>query len=96
MHLSGDRQEIAAGQGIRLDGSFLRAITGTSGAHMCQIVEKYYHVADGTGIIKNCMELVRQKLSVHVPMKKGVREILDFFRDHGVCMSVAAMTRKNR
>lgn len=89
-------QEIAAGQGIRLDGSFLRAITGTSGAHMCQIVEKYYHVSDGTGIIENCMKLVRQKLSVHVPMKKGVREILDFFRDQGVCMSVASSSAKEQ
>ncbi len=83
-------QEIAVLQGITLDGSFLRAITGTSGAHMRRIIEKYYHVPDGTDVIQKCMEQVRQKLSVHVPVKKGVREILEYFRDKGICMAVAS------
>lgn len=83
-------QEIAVKQGITLDGSFLRAISGTSGARMCRVVEEYYHVSDGNSIIAECMEQVRQKLSVHVPVKKGVREILDFFQDNGIGMAVAS------
>lgn len=83
-------QEIAAGQDIRLDGSFLRAISGTNGNRMCRVIEEYYHVSDGTDIMERCMERVRQKLSVYVPVKKGVRKILDYFRDNGICMAVAS------
>lgn len=83
-------QEIAVKQEIMLDGSFLRAISGTSGAHMSRVVEEYYHVPDGTDIIKRCMEQVKQKLSVHVPVKKGVHEILDFFQNNGMGMAVAS------
>lgn len=83
-------QEIAAWQDIRLDGSFLRAISGTNGNRMCRVIEEYYHVSDGTDIMEMCMERVRQKLSVYVPVKKGVRKILDYFRDNGICMAVAS------
>ncbi len=83
-------QEIAIQQDISLDGSFLKAISGTNGAHMCHVIEKYYHVSDGTDIMETCMERVRQKLSVHVPVKKGVCEILDFFRNNGIGMAVAS------
>lgn len=83
-------QEIAVQRDIILDGSFLKAISGTNGARMCQVIEAYYHVPDGTEIMENCMEQMKQKLSVHVPMKKGVREILDFFRDNGIGMAVAS------
>lgn len=83
-------QEIAAWQDIRLDCSFLRAISGTNGNRMCRVIEEYYHVSDGTDIMERCMERVRQKLSVYVPVKKGVRKILDYFRDNGICMAVAS------
>ncbi len=83
-------QEIAARQDITLDGSFLRAISGTNGAHMCRVIEKYYHVPDGKDIMERCMEQVRQKLSVYVPMKKGVRDILDYFRKNDIGIAVAS------
>lgn len=83
-------QEIAARQDITLDGSFLRAISGTNGAYMCRVIEKYYHVPDGKDIMERCMEQVRQKLSVYVPMKKGVRDILDYFRKNDIGIAVAS------
>ena len=83
-------QEIAARQDITLDGSFLRAISGTNGAYMCRVIEKYYHVPDGKDIMERGMEQVRQKLSVYVPMKKGVRDILDYFRKNDIGIAVAS------
>lgn len=83
-------QEIAIENNVGLDGSFLRAISGTNGERMRHTVEKYYHVADGTAIMQDCMERVRMKLSVNVPMKKGVHGILRMFHEKNICMAVAS------
>lgn len=82
--------EIAAERGMELGNGFLEAITGTSGAHMCQVLEEFYRVADGAAIAKECMGRVREKLSVHVPVKEGVYEILEFFRERGMKTAVAS------
>ena len=83
-------QEIAGERNTELDSSFLNAISGTNGEYMCHVIEKYYHVPDGTAIMEECKRMVRKKLSVHVPMKKGVHEILDFFQEKGIYMAVAS------
>lgn len=82
--------EIADERGIILGDNFVKDISGTNGARMRRIVEAYYQVPDSTGLIEECMERVKEKLSRHVPMKKGVPEILDFFRGNGVPMAVAS------
>lgn len=83
-------QEIAGEKGVELDGSFVKAISGTNGSHMCRVIERYYHVPDGTAIMNECMGRIRKKLSVHVPVKKGVHEILDFFQKKGIRLTVAS------
>lgn len=83
-------QEIAMEKGVKLDGSFVKAVSGTNGRHMRQVIERYYHVPDGTAIMDDCMGRIRKKLSVHVPVKKGVHEILDFFQKKGIRMAVAS------
>lgn len=83
-------QEIAEKRGIVLGEGFLKAISGTNGAYMCRIIENYYQVSDGHAIMQECMGRVRDKLSVHVPVKKGVYEILDFFQKEGIRMAVAS------
>lgn len=83
-------QEIAGEIGVKLDGSFVKAISGTNGQHMCRVIERYYHVPDGTAIMDECMGRIRKKLSVQVPVKKGVHEILDFFQKKGIRIAVAS------
>lgn len=83
-------QEIAAEKGVKLDGGFVKAISGTNGSHMCRVIERYYHVPDGTAIMDECMGRIRRKLAVHVPVKKGVHEILDFFQKKGMRIAVAS------
>lgn len=82
--------EIAEEKGVVLGNDFVGAISGTNGAHMRQVVEDYYHVSDGAGIIEDCMKRVREKLSKQVPMKKGVLEILEFFQENKIPMAVAS------
>ena len=83
-------QEIAGERGVKLDSGFANVISGTSGPHMRKIIERFYHVADGTAIIEACMERIRKRLSVHVPLKPGVHEILDFFREKNIRSAVAS------
>lgn len=83
-------QEIAGEKGVELGKDFPKAISGTNGAYMCHVIEEYYHVSDGSAVARDCMERVREKLSVCVPVKKGVQEILDFFRGKDVRMAVAS------
>ena len=83
-------KEIANERGTELDDSFSKAISGTNGEYMCHVIETYYNVWDGTAIMKDCIRRVKEKLSVHVPIKKGVYEILEFFQKRGFRMVVAS------
>lgn len=82
--------ELAAEHKLELAGGFLQAISGSSGAHMNQVLEEYYHVSDGAVLAQECMRRVREKLAVHVPVKEGVYEILAFFKEKGMPIAVAS------
>ena len=69
---------------------FVGDICGTSGAHMCRVIEKHYGVADGSVIMEECMKRVRQKLKVHVPKKSGAERIVKAFCDKGIRLAVAS------
>ena len=81
--------ELAAENGVVLNEDFVGDICGTSGAHMCRVIEKHYGVSDGSIIMEECMKRVRQKLSVHVPKKQGTDRIIKAFHDRGVRIAVA-------
>lgn len=83
-------QELATERDIRLEDGFLEAVSGTNGLYMRQVIEKFYHVPDGSPIVAECMERIRKKLSVYVPVKEGVYEILAFFRTKGIRIAVAS------
>lgn len=82
--------ELAAENGVTLGKDFVADICGTSGAHMCRVIEKHYGVADGSMIMEECMKRVRQKLKVYVPKKSGIDRILKAFHDRGVRLAVAS------
>ena len=82
--------ELAAENGVTLGIDFVGDICGTSGAHMCRVLEKHYGVADGSVIMEECMKRVRQKLKVHVPKKSGAERIVKTFCDKGIRLAVAS------
>lgn len=82
--------ELAAEYDIELGKSFLKAISGTNGTHMKRVIEQYYQVADGTAIMEECMNRMKQKLEIDVPLKTGVCKILEYFRENGVRLAVAS------
>lgn len=86
--------EIADGMGVTLGDGWVEAISGTNGAVMCRAIEKFYHIPDGADIMNACKRLVREKLARHVPVKAGVKEILDFFRKKGLRMALASSSTR--
>jgi HAD superfamily hydrolase (TIGR01509 family) len=83
-------QELAKERGIVLDEGFVRSICGTSGAQIEHVVERYYHVESGAGIVRECKSRVRQKLMEKVPVKEGVPEILAKYKKEGLKMAIAS------
>lgn len=83
-------KEIAEECSVRLGDDFLMAISGTNGTHMKKVIEKYYQVSDGSDIMEECMERMKRKLEIHVPVKKGVSEILEYFHSFGIRLAVAS------
>ncbi len=82
--------ELAAEYGVSLGNRFVMEISGTNGERMKRVVEKYYHVSNGSVVIEACMERMKEKLDLHVPVKKGVYEILEYFRRLGMPIAVAS------
>lgn len=83
-------QEIAAERSVQLADDFLTAISGTNGCRMKQVIKAYYHVSDGTSIMEKCMSRMKHKLEDHVPVKKGVYKILEYFHEHNIRLAVAS------
>lgn len=84
--------EIADEYNVALDKDFARKICGTTGADTLRIIEEYYHVSDSDSevIAQDCVKRVRKKLAAYVPLKEGVHEILDFFKQKNIKMAVAS------
>ena len=83
-------QELATERGIELDQDFPKAISGTNGRYMCEVIERYYHVLDGRTIMEECMARIKRTLSLSVPVKKGVSELLDLLQEKGIPVAVAS------
>lgn len=88
--------ELAEKYQVKLADGFAREISGTNGTYMCAVLEKHYHVPDGSLIMKECMERIRRKLEVHVPVMKGVPEILAYFKSQGLHLAVASSSSRSQ
>lgn len=82
--------ELAEEYQVEIAPEFRKEICGTSGDLMKSIIEKYYHVEDGTEIMNEERKRVHDYLAVEVPEKPGVHEILKYLHDNGVKIAVAS------
>ena len=69
---------------------FKYAICGTSGEAMNHIIERYYHVPEGSEIQRLCKERVARRLAEHVPEKEGARELISFFHEKGWPLAIGS------
>ena len=73
---------------------FPRAVCGSSGAHMREIILQYYPQVDAKAFADDCILRVERELETHVPEKAGVRDILQYFKKHGVRVAVASSSKR--
>lgn len=73
---------------------FPRTVCGSSGAHMREIISQYYPQVDAKAFADDCILRVERELETHVPEKTGVRDILQYFKQHGVRVAVASSSKR--
>lgn len=80
--------------GLVHNPDFPRAVCGSSGAHMREIILQYYPQVDAKAFADDCILRVERELETHVPEKSGVRDILQYFKQHGVRVAVASSSKR--
>ena len=80
--------------GLVHNPDFPRAVCGSSGAHMREIISQYYPQIDAKAFADDCILRVERELETHVPEKTGVRDILQYFKQHGVRVAVASSSKR--
>ncbi len=66
------------------------ACAGSSGEQIQKILEKYYPGIDGKALNKDVIQYYQEQVSKDLQLKKGVVEILDYFKSKGIKMAVAS------
>lgn len=85
---------VADEMNITLPEEFKKEICGSSGQHMLDVIQKYYHVEDGTSIRDRVRQGVFDDEAKHIDMKEGLLDILEMFQRYGVKMAVASSSQK--
>ena len=80
--------------GLVHNPDFPRTVCGSSGAHMREIISQYYSQVDAKAFADDCILRVERELETHVPEKTGVRDILQYFKQHGVRVAVASSSKR--
>ena len=80
--------------GLVHNPDFPRAVCGSSGAHMREIILQYYPQVDAKAFADDCILRVERELETHVPEKTGVRDILQYFKQHGVRVAVESSSKR--
>lgn len=80
--------------GLEVPDEFRTAICGTSGELMDRIIEKYFHVEHGRPCAEKVMGWAAEDLKSAVPEKKGMHEILDYFKSRGMKMAIASSSKR--
>lgn len=80
--------------GLVHNPDFPRAVCGSSGMHMQEIILQYYPQVDAKAFAADCILRVERELQTHVPIKAGVFEILRYFKQHGVKIAVASSSKR--
>lgn len=63
---------------------------------MDHLIEQYFHVEHGHPYAEQVMGWTADDLKKHVPEKKGIREILNFFKERKFKMAIASSSKKEQ
>lgn len=91
-----DSWEVIAQEfGLKHDPAFPKAVCGTSGAHMLEVIHQHYPTVDTKRFAESCIQRVRTITQTNVPVKSGAQEILQFLHTNGVKIAVASSSPKD-
>lgn len=72
------------------DPAFPKAVCGSNGEHMRNIIRHYYPAVDAARFQQDCIDRVAEQLEHEVPLKPGLFEILDTVKKNGLRIAVAS------
>ena len=75
---------------FKLDYNMQTELRGTSGKVMMGIIKRYVPQEDTAALMKDLFDNAYILLQKEVPMKPGVFEILEFFKEKGIKMAIAS------
>ena len=67
-----------------------KACCGTSGETMAAVVHSFYPTVDAYAYSRRVAEYVRDEAAKNLPIMPGARELLHYFRAHGVRIATAS------
>ncbi len=82
--------ELASEKGLTLSDQFAKEISGTSGELLNDVIRRHLQTDDPHSLYLDCIQRVAEKLSVQVPIKPGLIELLTWFQETGVKLAVAS------
>ena len=71
-----------------------KSVSGTSNDQMREVVHSFYPNVDADLYVERVIAFVKKRTDEHIDLMPGVREILQFFKDNGIKMSVASSSPK--
>ena len=74
---------------------FHKSACGTNGEDTRNCVRRYYPDIDPEAYIQACRKKVHHLLTISVPEKPGVHEILEFVKDKGLKIALASSSQPN-
>ncbi len=82
--------ELAGEMGVTLADTFPGDMCGTGGEQTLAVIRRYYHADDPAAVLRECTERVHRLQRKGVPLRPGVKTILDGLRDEGYRIAVAS------
>lgn len=87
---------VAEELGFEVPDAFFTEICGSSGENMLNVIRRFIPQTDPKEYVRLVFARSHEMQDINLPEKKGLREILEFFRENGVRMAVASSTVRSR
>ncbi|MGX8703971.1 MAG: HAD family hydrolase [bacterium] len=88
--------DLAPKYGFRAHPDYPEAVRGSSGERAREVALAYYPGIDVDDFFDSCRAKVYASLYKEVPLKPGIREILDYFSGHGFRLAIASAGRYSK
>ena len=83
-------------RGIKLPEAFKYEICGSNGEDMYNKIRKFYQTDDPYSIYEETYSSYEKEISTHVELKEGVKEILEYLKEHNYKIAIASSSNKER